>query len=43
MVPVIVTIIGIAWLQAGSWATSDVKASGRSSEAASKGKVKPPT
>lgn len=32
MVPVIVTIIGIAWLQAGSWATSAVEASGRSSE-----------
>ena len=32
MVPVIVTVIGIAWRQAGAWATSDVKASGRSSQ-----------
>jgi hypothetical protein len=27
-VPVVVTIVGIAWLQAGAWAVSDVKASG---------------
>jgi hypothetical protein len=27
-VPVVVTMIGIAWIQAGAWAVSDVKASG---------------
>jgi hypothetical protein len=28
-VPVVVTVIGIAWIQAGAWAVSYVKASGR--------------
>jgi hypothetical protein len=32
MVPVIVTVIGIVWLQAGAWATSGIEASGRLSE-----------
>jgi hypothetical protein len=27
-VPVVVTVIGVAWMQAGAWAVSDVKASG---------------
>ena len=27
-VPVVVTVIGIAWIQAGAWAVADVKASG---------------
>jgi len=29
MVPVIVTVIGMVWLQAGAWATTGIKASGR--------------
>jgi hypothetical protein len=29
-VPVVVTVIGIAWMQAGAWAVRDVKASGAS-------------
>jgi hypothetical protein len=29
-VPVVVTVIGIAWMQAGAWAVSDAKASGAS-------------
>jgi hypothetical protein len=29
MVPVIVTVIGMLWLQAGAWATTGIKASGR--------------
>jgi len=29
-VPAVVTVIGIAWMQAGAWAVSDVKASGAS-------------
>jgi hypothetical protein len=29
MVPVIVTVIGMVWLQAGAWATTGIKAGGR--------------
>jgi hypothetical protein len=36
LVPVIVTVIGIAWLQAGAWAISNVKMSGRSSNVPSR-------
>jgi hypothetical protein len=32
MVPVVVTITGVMWLQAGAWATSGIKASGRLSQ-----------
>jgi hypothetical protein len=36
MVPLIVTVIGMACLQAGAWATGNVKVSGRSSEVPSR-------